>query len=52
MKAKLIDIVKETTTTNRFYLRPDSKPTFKPGQFVSLDLPIKLFTNSVIAFLS
>ena len=40
MKAKLIDIVKETTTTNRFYLRPDSKPTFKPGQFVSLDLPI------------
>ena len=40
MKAKLIDVVKETTTTNRFYLRPDFKPTFKPGQFISLDLPI------------
>jgi CDP-4-dehydro-6-deoxyglucose reductase len=40
MKAKLVNVVKETSTTNRFYLKPESKPTFKPGQFVSLDLPI------------
>jgi CDP-4-dehydro-6-deoxyglucose reductase len=40
MKAKLVNVVKETSTTNRFYLKPESKPIFKPGQFVSLDLPI------------
>jgi CDP-4-dehydro-6-deoxyglucose reductase len=40
MKAKLVNVVKETSTTNRFYLKPESKPQFKPGQFVSLDLPI------------
>jgi CDP-4-dehydro-6-deoxyglucose reductase len=40
MKAKLVNVVKETSTTNRFYLKPESKLTFKPGQFVSLDLPI------------
>ena len=40
MKAKLVNVVKETSTTNRFYLKPESKPKFKPGQFVSLDLPI------------
>ena len=40
MKAKLVNVVKETSTTNRFYLKPESKPIFKPGQFISLDLPI------------
>lgn len=40
MTAQLISIEKETATTNRFYLKPELKPTFKPGQFVSLDLPI------------
>jgi ferredoxin-NADP reductase len=40
MKAKLIDVVKETPTTSRFYLQPENKSFFKPGQFVSLDLPI------------
>lgn len=40
MKATLTDIIKETPTTNRFYIKPESKSIFKPGQFVSLDLPI------------
>jgi len=40
MKAKLINIIKETATTNRFYFKPESKPFFQPGQFISLDLPI------------
>jgi CDP-4-dehydro-6-deoxyglucose reductase len=40
MKAKLINIFKETSTTNRFYLKPESKSFFQPGQFLSLDLPI------------
>jgi ferredoxin-NADP reductase len=40
MKAKLVNIVKETSTTNRFYLQPKTKPIFNPGQFVSLELPI------------
>lgn len=40
MTAQLISIEKETATTNRFYLKPIKKSNFKPGQFVSLDLPI------------
>jgi len=40
MTAQLVNVEKETSTTNRFYLKPESKPSFKPGQFVSLDLPI------------
>jgi CDP-4-dehydro-6-deoxyglucose reductase len=40
MKAILTNVIKETPTVSRFYLKPESKPYFKPGQFVSLDLPI------------
>lgn len=40
MTAQLVNVEKETSTTNRFYLKPNTKPNFKPGQFVSLDLPI------------
>ena len=32
MKAKLVNVVKETSTTNRFYLKPESKPKFKIGR--------------------
>jgi len=40
MTAQLVNVEKETSTTNRFYLKPTKKPPFKPGQFISLDLPI------------
>jgi CDP-4-dehydro-6-deoxyglucose reductase len=40
MKAILTNVVRETSTVSRFYLKPESKPPLKPGQFVSLDLPI------------
>jgi len=40
MKAILTNIIKETSTVSRFYLKPEQKLLFKPGQFLSLELPI------------
>ena len=41
-EAKVIKIVNETASTRRFWLQPveGEVPDFRPGQFVTLDLPI------------
>ena len=41
-EAKVVKIVDETASTRRFFLEPVSGeiPEFRPGQFVTLDLPI------------
>jgi ferredoxin-NADP reductase len=40
--AKVVEIIQETNNTKRFFLKvPDHiSSTFKPGQFITLDLPI------------
>ena len=39
---KVIDIIQETSNTRRYFIKTnsDEKFNFKPGQFVTLDLPI------------
>jgi len=41
-EAEVVNIIQETATTRRFLLQPleGESPDFRPGQFVTLDLPI------------
>lgn len=39
-ESKVIDIVEESPTTRRFFLKTEVPVSFKAGQFVTMDLPI------------